>query len=165
MFRTKTVRTIDRTGFISLTTDGVTDRSTRRWTPQCSDAKETTYGVRTGRTLFVSTALSPGIHGKNAASIATTSVSNEHSSLIQRHFRANQWARALKVAGTRIVNITATIRAVIDVTTLCTPSLAVTRTAGHEFPRVRLASPCPSGPGIYNPRRFGPWPFFSLGSC
>jgi hypothetical protein len=46
------------------------------------------------------------------------------------------------------VNITVTITAVIDITTLCTPSLAVTHTAAHEFPRVRSASPCPSGPGI-----------------
>jgi hypothetical protein len=75
MFRTKTVRTIDRTGFISETTDEVTDRSPRRWAPQTSDAKETAYGARACRTLFVSTGLSPGIFGKNAASIATTPVS------------------------------------------------------------------------------------------
>jgi hypothetical protein len=36
-------------------------------------------------------------------------------------------------------------------------------TAAPEFPRVRSASPCPSGPGIIT--RGDLWPFFSMGSC
>jgi hypothetical protein len=164
---TMTVRTIDRTEFISVTTDDVTDRSTRRWAPQSSEANETTYCARTCRTLFASTALSPGIYGKNAASIAMTPVSIFHS---ERTLLAD----STTFHGESVGEGTQSRR-----NSRCEyhsdhyrrdrchdalhPSLAVTHTAAHEFPRVRSASPCPSGPGIIT--RGDLWPFFSMGSC
>lgn len=167
MFRTEKVGTVDRTGVERVARDHPSQRSSRR-ASRHGGARPSADGRRTRRTASVSSTHSPCIYGTNPISLTATP--NSTAAGDQNLLGDATWGQVDPPGGkpiparTHIVNVTTIIKVAFDAGWRRTLSRAVISTAADEFPRVRSASPCPSGPGNLN-RGDCHWPFFPVGSC